>query len=214
MRRGDRISHCFNLLLSSMLLSKFVQRAFLTGLVFCGCAALRAQVPGVSGKVADSYTGEPLPGVQVFFFGEETRVLTDAQGMFFIRSQKPLPVVKCHFVLKGFTSREFENLNISEGLDLGVVYMESESGQGLADNLIPLSETDVFEEDVIQGNSGFLHAGRDIFLSRAAFDFSPAFFRIRGYDNRNAVVYLNGIPMTRFTDGRPHWNAAGGRLYS
>jgi hypothetical protein len=55
-----------------------------------------------------------------------------------------------------------------------------------------------------------LQARRDLFLSRAAFDFSAGFFRIRGLDSRESAVYLNGVPMNRAYDGRPAWSSWAG----
>ena len=193
-----------------MLLFRLFRKTLCHGLVLWASFALGAQQSGLRGKVVDAHSGEVLRGVQVKLTGQGTEVLTDSRGIFFLSPQRPLTLVNCSFFLEGYADRAFTKLDISRGLDMGIVAMEPEPEQAFKENLIPLSETDVFEEDVIEGSSGFLHAGRDIFLNRAAFDFSPAFFRIRGYDNRNAAVFLNGIPMNRFSNGRPQWNTWGG----
>ncbi|MEO0902723.1 MAG: TonB-dependent receptor, partial [Bacteroidota bacterium] len=36
------------------------------------------------------------------------------------------------------------------------------------------------------------------------------FFRVRGYDSRNGVLMLNGVPMNKSDSGRPQWNNWGG----
>lgn len=183
---------------------------FLSGILFFGSSALMAQYAGVRGQVVDRYSRRAIEGVRIVFEGTGTEVKSDSLGNFYLRPETPLDSVSCFLILEGYLKKEYPDLIIGQGLDLGIVYMEQEAGNDLDRNVIPLSESDLFEEDVFAGSSGFLHAGRDVFLNRAAFDFSPAFFRVRGLDNRNARVYLNGIPMNRFSDGRPQWNNWGG----
>ena len=84
------------------------------------------------------------------------------------------------------------------------------SGEDARETLILIGDDDLTEESMLGGSPDFLQAGRDVFLSAAAFDFSPVFFRVRGLDSRYSRVYLNGLPMNRFYDGRPQWNNWGG----
>ena len=42
---------------------------------------------------------------------------------------------------------------------------------------------------------GLLQATRDVFLTKAAFDFGQAFFRVRGYDSREGQILINGLVM-------------------
>ncbi|MEX0290107.1 MAG: TonB-dependent receptor, partial [Flavobacteriaceae bacterium] len=76
--------------------------------------------------------------------------------------------------------------------------------------LVTLTEADLADEEDIVTSAGLLQATRDIYLQRAAFDFSQAFFRVRGYDSSNGLVLLNGISMNKFADGRPQWSNWGG----
>src|SRR5690606_11346576 len=79
-----------------------------------------------------------------------------------------------------------------------------------SENLLTLSEVDISDEESVSLASGLLQATRDMCLNRAAFDFSQAFFRVRGYDSENGTVLVNGIPMNKLLDGRPQWNNWGG----
>ncbi len=210
MHGGDRLSPRFNPSVPMVFSHSFFRNLLCGGLFFGLSFTLAAQQAGLSGKVVELHTGKALPGVLVKLEDEGGEVLMDSAGIFFLRPKRPRTHINCEFSLPGYTTRTFTNLDVSRGLDLGKVTMEPEGEPAFEENLIPLSETDVFEEDVIEGSSGFLHASRDIFLNRAAFDFSATFFRIRGYDNRNAAVFLNGIPMNRFSNGRPQGNTWGG----
>ncbi|MBO9618031.1 MAG: TonB-dependent receptor [Niabella sp.] len=80
------------------------------------------------------------------------------------------------------------------------------------DSLIPDSKED--REDILPvitiagdtedgegpGVSSILSSGRDPFLSAAAFNFSPMRFRLRGYNNGDAL-YLNGLDLTGLANG-------------
>jgi hypothetical protein len=52
-----------------------------------------------------------------------------------------------------------------------------------------------------QSISPVLYAGRDPFLNAAAFNFSIARFRVRGYDNDFFSTYVNGIPTEYIDNG-------------
>ncbi len=61
-----------------------------------------------------------------------------------------------------------------------------------------------------QSVSSVLTAGRDPFYSAAAFNFSPARFRIRGYDGDYGTTYMNGIPMDNLDNGFTPFGLWGG----
>ncbi|MEX0273186.1 MAG: TonB-dependent receptor, partial [Flavobacteriaceae bacterium] len=103
-------------------------------------------------------------------------------------------------------------LVLEEGtfIDLGPLYLEVDFTIEKADNLIILAQTELDSDEATFMPNGWLQAMRDVFLSRAAFDFGQAFFRVRGYDANRGVVLLNGVPMNKMLDGRPQWNHWGG----
>ena len=171
---------------------------------------LCAQGGGISGTVLDARTRKPLREVLLQIHAGGPRCYTDLQGRFSLSFPPGMDTVACEFSLQGYVSRTFSSLKVVPPLEMGVIYLEPDIPDEMTENLIALEDTDLFEEEDYDTGSGFLQASRDVFLSRAAFDFSPAFFRVRGYDSRNASVYLNGIPMNRVYDGRPQWNNWGG----
>ncbi len=172
--------------------------------------ALHAQSAGLAGTVLDARTRSPLSGVVIDVSGTAHTTQTDAGGRFLIGFPSGMDSISCEFTRAGYVPLRFLGLMTNPPLDMGVVYMEPDTPDDLSENLITLGDPDLFDEDTYASGSGFLQASRDVFLNRAAFDFSPAFFRVRGYDTRNASVYINGIPMNRFYDGRPQWNNWGG----
>lgn len=171
---------------------------------------LAGQGGGITGQVVNAFSGEPLQGVLVTLAGLQRSGFTDEDGRFFLSLPGAMEPLTCDFSLEGFQTLRITALAVDRSLDLGVVHLRPEPGELPPESLITLGHADQFEEDLAGGSSDFLQAGRDVFLNHAAFDFSPAFFRVRGYDSRYASVYLNGIPMNRFFDGRPQWNNWGG----
>ncbi|MBS1580508.1 MAG: TonB-dependent receptor [Bacteroidetes bacterium] len=61
-----------------------------------------------------------------------------------------------------------------------------------------------------QNISSVLTAGRDPFYSAAAFNFSPARFRIRGYDADHFSTFMNGVPMENLDNGFTPFGLWGG----
>ncbi len=68
------------------------------------------------------------------------------------------------------------------------------------------SESDEMSQDV----SGLLQSSRDIFVSTAGYTFGAARYRIRGYDNNNLTVFINGVKMNDMESGRAYWSSWGG----
>ncbi len=94
---------------------------------------------------------------------------------------------------------------------LGFVYAQTAQDSGvisdtvgvapvedLYENLLTFDEPPVIsldDEDISDGISSQLTAGRDPYFSSATFNWGAARFKIRGYGNDNFVTYMNGVPM-------------------
>jgi len=93
-----------------------------------------------------------------------------------------------------------------------IVCIQGQTNTNLKSDTIPvfIETTTLAEVDEIRDNQVLLKASRDVYLSRAAFDFSAAFFKVRGYDTKYGVVRLNGIPMNKMSTGRAQWSNWGG----
>jgi len=68
------------------------------------------------------------------------------------------------------------------------------------------SESDGLSQDI----SGLLQSSRDVFVSTAGYTFGAARYRIRGYDNNNLTVQINGVKMNDAEGGRAYWSSWGG----
>lgn len=94
---------------------------------------------------------------------------------------------------------------------VGVAYAQTEADSTklvpvdeLQENQLTFDEAPVIsldDNDISQGISSQLTAGRDPFFSAATFNWGAARFKIRGYDNDNFITYMNGVPMDVLDNG-------------
>ncbi len=83
--------------------------------------------------------------------------------------------------------------------------------ENVLDNIptISLDDND-FSDAGSQNISSQLTAGRDPFYNAASFNWSPARYRLRGYDLDFSSVYINGIQMDNLDNGFTPWGLWGG----
>ena len=116
-----------------------------------------------------------------------------------------------HVLAKGYIELALPiSIQTNKNIDLGIIFLDKDIFNEQIDDLISLNENELNDNDEINFTSGLLQASRDIFLTKAAFDFSQVFFRVRGYDSREGTVLFNGIPINSLRDGRPQFNHWGG----
>ncbi len=163
----------------------------------------------IKGIVLDGRTNKALLGVLVSVNGSELFTRTNDQGIFLLTTELVGDLV-LKITAKDFVSKQFPVYIELEEINLGTIVLEKDLTTERSDHLITLTEVELADDNLLESGSGLLQATRDIFLTRAAFDFGQAFFKVRGYDSRNGTVLLNGMPMNDLWNGRPQWNHWGG----
>ncbi|UGU14202.1 TonB-dependent receptor [Sinomicrobium kalidii] len=168
-------------------------------------------LPRVTGKVVDFRTRAPLKGVNIRIEGTAIRQRSGTDGKFAL-SGLPPGNVYLHIDADGYLSRTFPLIvKDSTALEVGVIALEQDIARDLSENIVTLTENDLADDESgADVASGILQATKDVYLRRAAFDFSQAFFKVRGYDSREGVLMINGIPVNKMFNGRPQWNNWGG----
>ncbi len=170
---------------------------------------------GVKGKVIDAITTQALPDVQVSIEGTNAGVETDANGMFLLTDKLEFGEQVLIIRKQGYLLRRLPVV-LTQGqiLDLETITLDVDvTAEQATIGLISLTDNEIAgnDDDASSYNvSGLLSAGRDVFLSAAAFDFSATFFRPRGLDNANSKLLINGIEMNKQFNGRPQWGNWGG----
>jgi len=188
---------------SWMPIQKFIGFMILIGL------SGSAQTTLIKGEIFGRISQKPLAGVKLSFENEDSIAFTDRNGKFSMeysgRFADVLIIEQLPYVIQRIPV-EFLEL----GIDLGRIFLELDR-ETLQDNgQLILAEESLNSLSDNELNLGALAATRDLLHKRAAFDFSQVFFRIRGYDSRNGLVLINGIPMNRMLRGRPLWSNWGG----
>lgn len=163
----------------------------------------------VEGVVTDEQTKKPLQGVKVRVNSPWREAVTDSKGRYVL--QLPQGDFLLLYSLGGYTTREEvvmitgEDHQTLAGISLGADYAQE------MEQLAVITENEL-EDDESQADamSGILQSSQDVFMRRAAFDFSSVFFKPRGYDSKDATVLINGIPMNRLENGRAQYANWGG----
>ncbi|WP_417443496.1 P44/Msp2 family outer membrane protein [Joostella sp.] len=164
----------------------------------------------VKGSIYDLRTQLPIEGALIEVEDSFHEVLSSLDGNFVIldvaSNNHVLKITKEGYIIKflPFSKKYLQTVNFK------TIYLEVDVKELQQENSISLSDSD-FIDDVDTDFSGqMLQATRDIFLSRAAFDFSQSFFKVKGYDSKYGDVLINGVRMNRVFNGRPQWSNWGG----
>lgn len=164
----------------------------------------------ISGSVLSQTERDALPTVIIALEGVTTQVETKLDGTFLLETTLEGQHI-LQIALNGYQTKRIPLFLEGNPIDLGSILLKRNITLEQTDNLITLTDADLSDDaGTIENATGLLQASRDVFLTRAAFDFGQAFFRVRGYDSQNAQVLINGMPMNKFLDGRPQWNNWGG----
>lgn len=163
----------------------------------------------ISGVVYHEQSQNTVAGVAIGLEGNKSMFTTASDGRFEIETSLQGAYI-LQISAKDFITKRIPILLDGNSVVLGNIFLEIDITLEQIDNLISLTDAELFDDELSSNATGLLQATRDVFLSRAAFDFGQAFFRVRGYDSKNGKVLINGIPMNKFFDGRPQWNNWGG----
>lgn len=177
--------------------------------VFMSLEFLVAQETTITGTVVSNLDDDPITDAEITIEGQQIQSRTDTSGGF----QLQVPLTGDYIVTITFQDYRIQRIPITldDGpVNLGTIYLDRDITFEKSDNLITLTDAELLDDEGSSNALGLLQSTRDVFLTRAAFDFGQAFFRVRGYDSQNGEVLLNGIPMNKLFDGRPQWNNWGG----
>lgn len=170
--------------------------------------AITAQQTAVTGTVK-STAGNLLDGASVYIQNNlDTTTYTNAEGNFTLKENLPVGEQILVIEHQNYKTRKFPiTINTSQTLHVGMVTLEldfTEAESNFA--TIDLNELEGSLDEDFAPNQTLLQAGRDVFLSSAAFDWRSTFFNVRGLSSKYARVVLNGVTMNSVLTGRPNWS--------
>jgi hypothetical protein len=194
---------CLNLMAICM---RFIRCIFIVFLFF---QILNGQQISINGSIWDAQSGRAISYAAIEIEGTSLKVYTDKEGRFEIITTLNGAFILAIKAKEYIVKRLPVDISLNE-LKLGRILMEKDVSIDQNDILITLTDNQIIDGELEGGSLGMLTATQDVFLSRAAFDFGQAFFKVRGYDSRNGSILINGVLMNKLRDGRPQWNNWGG----
>lgn len=185
----------------------------------CSSTWLYGQSGAVSGQIVDGDTNEPLIGATVMVQGSSNGVITDLEGNFKLGSLEQGNMT----LLISYVGYEEvrKTVDVSNNMvDLGVIKVMS-SAVGLNEVMVIASvgvdrKTPVAMSNVkaaqIEAKIGsqefpeILKSTPGIYATRAGGGFGDGRVNIRGFNDENVAVLINGIPVNDMENGNVYWS--------
>lgn len=176
----------------------------------------------VSGTITDSDLNASLPGANVSVKGTKTAVVTDIDGKFTISVPSTSGQLVISYV--GFDSKTV-NFNVAAGKtsDLGAIVLSSNNNQldeivikstvlDIAkDRKTPVAVSTIKAAEIRDklGNQEFpeiLVNTPSVYATKSGGGFGDSRINIRGFDQRNIAVMINGVPVNDMENGAVFWS--------
>lgn len=175
----------------------------------------------IKGTVVDSELNSSLPGVNVVIKGTTSGTTTDFDGNFTLNAATSGQVV--------LTYVGYQNTTISftvkngETVDLGTIKMSADAGQldevvvkssvidVAKDRKTPVAVSTIKASEIQQklGNQEFpeiLANTPSVYATKAGGGFGDSRINIRGFDQRNIAVMINGVPVNDMENSSVYWS--------
>lgn len=178
----------------------------------------------VSGRVTDGASGEPLPGASIVV-GDNSAdsfqgTSTDTDGRFSLRVSQNSGVAVISFL--GYISREIPFELSAGSADLGNILMEPNPQQmegivvvGVADiardRETPVAASTIRASEIALklGSQEFpeiLKSTPSVYVTKQGGGFGDSRINVRGFDQRNTAVMINGVPINDMENGWVYWS--------
>ena len=169
-----------------------------------------AQTYTIKGIITDE-TGKPAPHAKVAVPGTNNSTTTNDSGEF-ILNNVPKGVTNLE-VIQEKKEKTSIKVNAAETVPDTVTDEQTVNAHADSENIPTISGDDEGAEGQSSSSdnvSSVLSSSKDAFTNAASYNFSVARFRVRGYDDENLVMLMNGVPMNDLTTGRGLFNTWSG----
>ncbi|OGS73658.1 MAG: hypothetical protein A3F91_14690 [Flavobacteria bacterium RIFCSPLOWO2_12_FULL_35_11] len=166
----------------------------------------------INGKVVEATSEEPLKGVSLKIAALNIFAETNLNGEFILENI-PLGSYTLQIRFEGYETQDFPiNILDAKTYELGAIFLQKAIVETTETSLIFLTEEDLLDEEGKTSDyiAGLFQSSKDAYLQAAVFNFSQAWFKVRGYDSSYGTIAINGIEMNKLYDGRPQWSNWGG----
>lgn len=178
-------------------------------------STLLAQQYTISGVVTSAETGEKLVGANVYVKGTTTGAATDVDGKYSITVDPGTYTVICSYV--GFERQEV-SVDVTNNMDLNFSlkdYQFSLSVTVLADRAkereTPVAFTNLDKEEITtelgsQDIPLVLNSTPSVYATVQGGGAGDARVNVRGFNQRNVAVMINGVPVNDMENGWVYWS--------
>ncbi|WP_299112619.1 carboxypeptidase-like regulatory domain-containing protein [uncultured Winogradskyella sp.] len=198
-------------------MKKFNQFLFATVMMLFTTVAFAQST--IKGKVIDAEMNSPLPGANVLEKGTTNGVTTDFEGTFTLTTQSDSGEIVISYV--GYESK---TIQFNGDADLGTIALNSDNsldevviiGSGVIDlaegRKTPVAVATVKKAEIQAKGVGnvevteILKSTPSVFVSPGGGGFGDSALFVRGFDDTNTAVLLNGQPINSQEDGRIFWS--------
>ncbi len=176
----------------------------------------------ITGTVYDADSSGPLPGANVIIKGTNNGTTTDFDGKFTLTSETSTGSVEISYI--GFTTQTISfEVNDSETKDLGNIQLQLGNaldeivivGAGVIDladdRKTPIAVSTVTANEIQEKAIGNVELPEiikntpSVFVSNQT-GFGDGALFVRGFDDTNTAILLNGQPINSQEDGRVFWS--------
>ncbi|MBI9072560.1 MAG: TonB-dependent receptor [Melioribacteraceae bacterium] len=188
---------------------------FLTVMLLFTTASVFAQTYTVSGVVKSSETGENLVGANVFVKGTTTGAASDVDGKYSIPVEDGEYTIVCSYI--GYEKQEVE-VNVTNNMELDFElsdYQFSLNVTVLADRAkereTPVAFTNIDKKEMEQmlGSRDIpmlLNTAPSTYATLGGGGAGDGRVNVRGFDQRNVAVMINGVPVNDMEWGWVYWS--------
>ena len=165
----------------------------------------------VKGIVLGTESNEPVPGVIVAVEGQNKQVTTGMDGKFIIQGLKSgRYVIRLNSILISPKTLEItvEELGDTELEPIKVVELNATADVSMI-GVVDLGALDDDAEIASQDINATMVLSNDVFLSKVAYQLSPARFSPRGYANIYEKKYINGVEFNDQNRGVFNYSSVG-----
>jgi outer membrane cobalamin receptor len=187
----------------------------LLGVLFIATSSMYGQT--LTGTVVDG-SNQPLPGADVVLTGTTTGVSTDFNGNFSLDVNTASGTLKVSFI--GYASKNVA-FN-SSNTNLGAIQLD-DSAESLDEIVIsgimdiakdrqtPVAVSTIRSAEILDklGSQEFpelLNNTPSVYATKQGGGFGDARINIRGFDQRNTAVLINGMPVNDMENGWVYWS--------
>ncbi|MEQ9231769.1 MAG: carboxypeptidase-like regulatory domain-containing protein, partial [Cyclobacteriaceae bacterium] len=189
-------------------------KRFLLGIVFLVSAIVVWAQGTISGKLVDKDTNEPLIGATVLIKGTSKGTITNLDGGFTLAAKEGNTLVISYV---GYVTQE---VVLSGSGDLGDIAVQSDAigldgieviASVAEERKTPVAVSSISAIEIQEkaSNAEFpelLKSTPGVYTSRAGGGYGDSRIAVRGFNDVNVAVMINGVPVNDMENGRVYWS--------